>query len=43
MTDGQSATVIYMIAIFLDLFEYIMGILAGCATVTSTWLVRVVL
>ncbi|KAK7698062.1 hypothetical protein SLS64_012940 [Diaporthe eres] len=43
MADGKDTTVIYMIVVILALAEQVIGIVAGCAPIVSTWFVRLVL
>lgn len=43
MANGKDTTVIYMIVVLLALAEQVIGIVAGCAPVVSTWFVRLVL
>lgn len=43
MADGKDTTVIYMIVVLLALAEQVIGIVAGCAPIVSTWFVRLVL
>ncbi|KAJ0106935.1 hypothetical protein J7T55_011030 [Diaporthe amygdali] len=43
MADGTDTTVIYMIVVILALAEQVIGIVAGCAPIVSTWFVRLVL
>lgn len=43
MADGKDTTVIYMIVVALALAEQVIGIVAGCAPIVSTWFVRLVL
>ncbi|POS69009.1 hypothetical protein DHEL01_v212597 [Diaporthe helianthi] len=43
MANGTDKTVIYMIVVILALAEQVIGIVAGCAPIVSTWVVRLVL
>ncbi|KAH8770813.1 hypothetical protein F5883DRAFT_642774 [Diaporthe sp. PMI_573] len=43
MANGKDTTVIYMIVVVLALAEQVIGIVAGCAPIVSTWFVRLVL
>lgn len=43
MANGKDTTVIYMIVVLLALAEQVIGIVAGCAPIVSTWFVRLVL
>jgi hypothetical protein len=43
VANGKDTTVIYMIVVILALAEQVIGIVAGCAPIVSTWFVRLVL